>query len=62
VVRQTDEVHHKIPIDIMNPDPELIYCYDILESLCYDCHAEEQGKIRRMNPVEAQIESVREVR
>lgn len=61
VIRQADEVHHKIPIDIRHPDEELIYDYDNLMSLCIECHSKVH-KTRGMNPVEALIEMKREVR
>ena len=40
-------VHHKIHIDSTNcRDPEILYGYDNLESLCLKCHAEEHtGKV-----------------
>jgi 5-methylcytosine-specific restriction protein A len=62
VVRQTDEVHHKIPIDIQHPDVDLIYDYDNLQSLCNECHVKVHGGLRGMNPIEKQIAERREVR
>jgi 5-methylcytosine-specific restriction protein A len=63
LTRQTEEVHHIVPIDLSNPDPILIYDYDNLMSLCNECHSRLHQLLRsRMNPIEAQIESVREVR
>jgi len=60
IVRQTEEIHHKIPIDINHPDEDLIFDYDNLISLCIECHKEVHNS--RMNPVEALIEMQREVR
>lgn len=60
---QTQEVHHIVPIDPNHPDEDFIFDYDNLLSLCYDCHSRLHNIIRKgMNPVEAQIEMVREVR
>ena len=47
VTRTANEVHHIIPIDIYHPDEELIFDYDNLESVCYECHKEEQMKLKR---------------
>jgi len=38
IVRATEEVHHIKPIDINNPDEEMIYDWGNLESLCKECH------------------------
>ena len=62
VVRQTEEVHHIIPIDINHPDENLIYDYDNLQSLCNWCHVLIHSGIRGDNPVEVQITERREVR
>jgi 5-methylcytosine-specific restriction protein A len=47
IVRQTDEVHHIIPVDIDNPDDDVIYNYDNLQSLCYQCHDEVHNEINK---------------
>jgi 5-methylcytosine-specific restriction protein A len=63
LTRQTEEIHHVIPIDLQNPDPSLIFDYDNLLSLCNECHSRLHQILRsKMNPVEAQIELKREVR
>jgi len=62
VVRQTQEVHHIMPIDINNPDEALIFDYDNLKSLCNECHSIIHGKLRGQNPIEAKIAERREVR
>jgi len=38
VVRPTEDVHHKIFIDIENPNEGQIYDLDNLQSLCKECH------------------------
>jgi 5-methylcytosine-specific restriction protein A len=58
-VRQMTEVHHIIPIDISNPDEDLIYDYGNLMSLCTECH---QIIHSGLNPVERLIAIKREVR
>jgi len=62
IITITEEVHHKIPIDIRNPDEDLIYDYDNLQSLCKECHVKIHCRLRGENPVEAQINERREVR
>ena len=62
VVRQTEEIHHIVPIDIRNPDESLIFDYDNLQSLCNECHKLIHGWIRDENPIEVQIAERREVR
>lgn len=45
IVKQTEEVHHIIPIDIDNLDEDLAYGYDNLISLCIPCHKEAHRKL-----------------
>jgi len=49
VIRQTEEIHHRVFIDIDNPDPVLIYDYDNLQSLCKECHANIHNNARNAN-------------
>jgi 5-methylcytosine-specific restriction protein A len=48
VIRPTMEVHHIIPIDVNNPDELLIYDWDNLQSLCFECHHSIHTKDRQI--------------
>jgi 5-methylcytosine-specific restriction enzyme A len=61
IIRQTEEIHHKIHIDLQHPDESLIFDFDNLESLCKECHVAEHYP-STMNPIERQIAERREVR
>lgn len=45
LVRQVEEVHHIIPIDIDCIDEELVYGFDNLISLCIPHHKEAHRKL-----------------
>jgi 5-methylcytosine-specific restriction enzyme A len=49
ITKQTEEVHHIVFIDIDNPDPDMIYNYDNLQSLCKNCHCAIHNEANRRN-------------
>jgi len=38
ITKQTEEAHHIVFININNPDPDMIYDYENLMSVCKTCH------------------------
>lgn len=49
VIKQVEEVHHIVPIDIDNFSEELAYGYDNLISLCIECHKEAHKKLNHQS-------------